>query len=539
MFHFPFKKNRKPNNDQSAKPPEQVCGNSAGADTEGGKTGAISAAIDDNLKFLSNYFGSGIGLHENKYEFSEYGIQFGLVYIDSITDKELIRNDVLLPLLRFEDKLKFQSPDHVLGLMQSRILTATHTQVLSNMDEVTQKLVSGYTVLFLEGGSDALVIGSRKVEKKAIEVPANETTVLGSQESFNDDLTTNTCLILKRLPVPKLRIEEYTLGRLSQTKAKLVWLDGIADPNIIQEAKNRLGRIDIDNVDGIGALAQLIEDKAWSIFPKFRQTERPDMTVKGLTDGRFAILCDNSPFAFVAPISFWECFKTMDDYQDKPIVSSYLRIIRYVGFLLATLISSLYLAFVTYNQVIIPPSLALNIAAGREGVPFPSVLELLLLTFLMTIIREAGLRLTGSVGYFIGTLAAVVIGQAVVTAGYLSAALIIIVAVSTIANFAVSTTTLVYPAKLLNYYFILLAGMFGIFGIVNGLVFLYWHLVSLSSFGVPYLNPVVPFDKDGFKDTFIHFSFGAMKKRMKRLAPQNRVRVGEGGIIGAQEGDGA
>lgn len=535
MFHFPFSKKN-----EHKKPPEES--KPSGDAAVSGKRRspvAIFAQVSDNLKYLSEYFGNGIGLLGNQYELSGTGIPFGIAYIDSITSKEIIRDEVIKPILQHESKGKLQSPDELLTVMRTTVIPVMETKLFDDMGEVIQKLVSGCAVLFLEGASHALVIGSRKVEKKAVEVPANETTVLGSQESFTDDLTTNTCLILKRLPVPDLRFEEYTVGRLTQTKVELIWLDGIADPNIIQEAKNRLGRIDIDNVDGIGTLAQLIEDKTWSIFPKFRQTERPDTTVKNLTDGRFAILCDNGPFAFIAPITFWENFKTMDDYQDKPIVSSYLRIVRYVGFLLATLISSLYLAFVTYNQVIIPPSLAINIAAGREGVPLPSVVELLLLTFLMTIIREAGLRLTGSVGYFIGTLAAVVIGQAVVTAGYVSASLIIVVAISTISNFAISTTTFVYPAKLLNYFFILLAGMFGIFGIVNGLVFFYWHLVSLSSFGVPYLYPVVPFEKDGFKDTFVHFSYGAIKKRMKRLAPQNRVKVGEGGIIGAQEGDGA
>jgi hypothetical protein len=201
----------------------------------------------------------------------------------------------------------------------------------------------------------------------------------------------------------------------------------------------------------------------------------------------------------------------------------------YIAVMLAAASPSLYLAFVTYNQAIIPPTLALSIAAGREGVPLPTVIELILMSLAMSVIREAGLRMTGSVGYFIGTLAAVLIGQSIVTAGYVSSSLIIVVAAATISSFAISTTTMVYPVKILDFFFIVLAGLFGIFGIVNGLIILFWHLVSLNSFGVPYLYPVIPFDKDGFKDTFVRSSYRKLKKRTKRLAPQNRVREGDNG----------
>lgn len=204
--------------------------------------------------------------------------------------------------------------------------------------------------------------------------------------------------------------------------------------------------------------------------------------------------------------------------------------IRYLSFALSILISSLYLSFVTYNQAIVPETLALNIAQGRQGVPFPSVLELLILTLSITIIREAGMRMPSSVGYFVGTLAAVIIGQAVVTAGYVSASLIIVVAVSTISTFAISTTTMLYPARLLNYIFIILAGCFGIFGVECGLIFLFWYLSSLSSFGMPYLYPLVPYDREGVKDLFVRSRSSVLRKRTKFLSPQNQVRTGEKGI---------
>lgn len=483
----------------------------------------VFPAVDDNIAYLTSLLGEGIGLITSKYQVFDNRLEMGILYIQSISDDEVIRNHVLQPLLNYTGKMNSE-PDKTLTSIQTHIISVADTQVVYDLNQVTDLVIKGYSALFFENAKSVLILGTRKVITKGVASPENEAAVLGSQESFTDDLQSNMSLLVKRLPVRSLHFEEFTVGTLSQTKVKLIWLEGVADLKTVEEAKRRIQKINFDSINGIGTLAEFIEDRPMSIFPKYRQTERADTVAKSLCDGRFVILCDNSPFAFYAPVMLWDNFKTMDDYEDRPLVGSYLRLVRYVAFLLSTLVSALYLSFVTYNQSIVPSSLALNIAAGREGVPFPTVIELLLMTLSITIIREAGLRMPSSVAYFIGTLAAVLIGQAVVTAGYISPSLIIVITVSTIASFAISTTTLLYPARLLNYFFILLAGFFGIFGVVNGLVIVFWHLITLESFGVPYLYPVLPFDKQGFKDIFVRFPFYKMKERMKRLAPKNRVR---------------
>lgn len=487
--------------------------------------GKVSLKVDDNLNYLKNLFGNGINLINNKLELPESHLLIGLDYISSISDKEMIQRHMVMPLLQCKIK-SFQNPDNALQIIQAQVISATDIRMTNEMSEVISHLLNGDTALFVENATSALIIGSRKVEKRSVEAPENESTVLGSQESFTDDIETNSSLIIKRLPVQNLHIEEFTVGTLSQTKLKLIWLDGVANPEFINEARSRIQRIDIDSVNGIGAVAELIEDKPLSLFPKYRQSERPDVVSKNLTDGRFAIICSNSPFAIMAPSMFWDNFKTMDDYEERSLVSSYLRLVRYLSFLITTLLSSLYLSFVTYNQAIIPPTLALSIASGREGVPLPSILELLLLTLSISIIREAGLRMHGSVGYFMGTMAAVLIGQSVVMAGYISPALIIVVAISTISSFAITSTTMLYPARLLNYFFILLSGMFGIFGVISGIIIVFWHLCTLNTFGVAYLYPLLPFDKNGFDDVFIRPRLSVLVKRMKKLSPHNRLRSG-------------
>jgi spore germination protein KA len=199
-----------------------------------------------------------------------------------------------------------------------------------------------------------------------------------------------------------------------------------------------------------------------------------------------------------------------------------LRIVRYIAFFISVFITPLYLSFVTYNHAVVPQPLALNIAAGREGVPFPSVIEVIALSFIMSIVREAGLRMPGSTGYFIGTLAAVLIGQAIVTAGYVSASLIIVIAISTISSFAVSSTTLLYTSRLLNYFYILFSAVLGVFGLTCGFILTCWHLLTLRSFGLPYLYPVIPFDPEQWKDTFVRAQTANIRKRPRILSPYNR-----------------
>lgn len=484
--------------------------------------GAVFTAIDDNFAYLNDIISTDMGLVQGKYTILEGKIQAGAVYIESLADKNLIGSQVIEPLLLGEADSS-TAIDEIPMLLQSKFISIPGTQPTVSMKQVLLSLLDGELILFIEGANSALIINSRRVDKRSIDKPENEGTVLASLDSFTEDLATNCSMIIKRLPTPALRFSTFCVGILSRTKVKLLWIEGIANAKIVTEARRRITEINIDNIYGVGMLAELLEDNPLSIFPKYRQTERPDSTAKYLTDGHIAILCDNSPFAVLAPITLWDNFKTMDDYAESRTSASYLRIARYIAFLSSILLAPVYLAFVAYNQNIVPQPLGLAIATGRAGAPFPSVVELLIMTLAITIIREAALRISGSVGVFIGTLAAVVIGQAIVAAGYISASIIIVVAVSEISAFAISTTTVIYTSRLINYFFIALAGMFGMFGLINGITIVFWHLASLESFGVPYLYPLAPFELSAMRDTFIRF--GVLQKRFSILAPINRTRT--------------
>lgn len=482
--------------------------------------GAILPSIDENHALLVSILGNGIGLTITKYDIFENKVQIGIAYIQSLVDKNLISSHIVKPLI--ESKIDTMAEQQNLStLIESKFIHIPDIKKTSEINQVINHLLTGYTIIFTQNSKEAIVIGSRTLQNRAVELPNNESTVLASQDSFNEDIETNCSLIIRRLPTPELHFEEFTLGSLSHTKVKLIWLKNKSNSTVVDEIRKRINQINVESVEGIGNLAELIVEKPLSIFPKYKQTQRPDLVARRLSEGYTAVLCDNSPFALIAPLFFWDNFKTMDDYSENVYVASFLRLIRIFSFILSTSISALYVSFVTYNQAIVPSPLAINIATGRDGVPFPSIVEVLMLSIAITIIREASLRLPGSVGYFIGTLAAVVLGQAAVSAGYVSASVIIVIAVTAISSFAISSTTIIYPARLINYLMIIFSGAFGMFGFINGLTLLIWHLVSLRSFGMPYLYPLVPFDLQSMKDTFIRAPIKVNSKQSSILLRKN------------------
>lgn len=483
----------------------------------------ILLSIDDNFSLIENRLGNGMGFVKAKYPILQNKVQIGLIFIESMSDKILISKNIIEPLVLSQDSPAPETAD-LLTWIKSKYIYIPNTCVVDNLEAAMDGLLHGNSIIFMDGSPKALALVTKKLESRAIGTPETEATMLASMDSLTENLDTNVSLILRRIPSANLYIKKFTAGKLSQTELLLISIKDICQTSMIEDVSNRIESIDTDIIDGIGSLAELIQDKPFSLFPKYRQTQRPDTIVRNLASGRFVILCSNSPFGMLAPITFWDNLKTMDDYADKPSTATYLRIIRLLAFALSILISPLYLAFVTYNHSIVPPSLAVNITKGREGVPFPSIVEILVMSVSITIIREAAQRIPGAVGYFVGSLAAVVIGQATVNAGYISGTALIVVAISEISSFAISSTTLLYASRLLNYFMILLSGFFGMFGVCNGVAIIIWHMLTLESFGVPYVYPLVPIDRNALRDVILRLPLTSLTKRQELIVKKNKFR---------------
>ncbi|EKP95695.1 spore germination protein [Thermaerobacter subterraneus] len=365
-------------------------------------------------------------------------------------------------------------------------------ETLPGLDEAVMRLLTGHAVLCLEGQRRVWVFEVRSFRQRAVDEPQAERLVRGPRDGFVESVEVNVALIRQRLVTPNLVLRTYRLGDVARTRVCMVYLEGIAPAELVSEVERRLARIRSDAVLDSGQLEQWLEDRPWSPFPQLMETERPDRAVANLLAGRIVLLTDGSPFALVAPALFSQFYQSPEDYYQRWIISTLIRLIRVLSMALALLMPALYIAFVSFHPEMIPTPLAVLLASMRGGVPFPAIGEALLLETAVEILREASIRLPGPIGPAISIVGGLIIGEMTVSAGLVSPAMVIVVAVTTIGSFATPNYSAAIALRILRYPLMLAASVFGLYGVVVGLLLIIVHLADLESFGLPYLYPFTP-----------------------------------------------
>ncbi|MCM1564372.1 MAG: spore germination protein [Dehalobacter sp.] len=458
--------------------------------------------------------------------------KLGIVYIRGMTDKDALNKYVIEPLMNGPNK--FEKLNETPSINRIRfiqgLLKTVDVKETKQMEAVITAVLYGNVCLFIDGTDSALVVGNIKFDKRSIENPETDTVIRGSREGFIEDISTNVSMVRRRLCSPTLRFETFFLGKISRTEIRLSWIEGIANPKIIEEVRTRIQRIDIDYIYGSGLIAELIEDNPSSLWPQVHMSERPDVVAANLAEGRFAIFCNGFPYIIIAPLLFWQNLQTPDDYADKPLIGSFFRLLRHMAFYISLMMSPIFVALVSFHPTIIPQLLAFKIAAGREGVPVPSIFEALMLTLMIDLLREAGARLPKPIGVAVAVLGAVIIGQAAVAAGFVSPTVIIIVAIAAIANFSIPSLELANATRIANYLLIILGGIFGLLGVTIGMAWLLWTVISLRSFGIPLFYPLAPGENYGLKDIFFRAPVWQLRKRPSLLAQDNIKKMGAGTV---------
>lgn len=460
-------------------------------------------------RMLSN--SSDVIIHE--FAFGHERKQNGaLVYIDSIINKDEIHNNILKPLmydsmaLANNEKVDFSNIDDI----QKNFISISDSKKTALLNDLVDSVLTGATALLVGGSIEALVLNSRKWESRSIQEPQTESVVRGPREGFNENVNINLALLRRKIKDPDLCVEDMKIGNKSKTLVYIVYLKSVANPKLVDEVRLRLKRIKIDAILESGYIEQFIEDAPYSIFSTVSNSEKPDKVAAKILEGRVAILVDGTPFALAVPMLFLSSFQSSEDYYSRPYFSSILRIIRFLSFIISILAPASYVALTVYHQELIPTQLLISIAAGRERVPFPAVLEALLMLITFDILREAGIRLPKPIGQTISIVGALVLGQAAVAAGLISPIMVIVVSTTAIASFVVPPQA--DSGTVLRYIYLFLAGAGGGFGIIMGLLVTLLHLASLRSFGTPYLWPIAPIDISGLKDAFIRMPIWALLK---------------------------
>lgn len=435
------------------------------------------------------------------------GVQVILCFLASLTQPSVVNNDII-------DKLSAQRP---LG-------TVGDVRVVPTFGSAVEKILAGDVLLFAPGVPGAFSLAAQGTEHRAIEKPLSETTILGPKESFNESLSTNISQIRRRVRDPRLRFETVTKGALSRTEIRLCYIAGLCNDALVNEARRRLREYRPAGVASAEYLTEALMDDPYTLLPTADITERPDVVALALIEGRFGILVDGASSALILPVSFWCFLQAPDDYYQNYIASSFLRILRYGFLFIALLMPALYIAVTTYHAQMLPTALLISVARSRQNIPFPAVVEAFIMELTFEILREAGLHLPQKLSTSLSVVGALVIGQAAVLAGLVSWPVVVIVSITAITNFAIPRWPLALSVRILRFMEMIAAAVFGLPGVLAMTALILTHMLSLRSFGIPYLFPVAPFDAQGLKDVAVRFPHWAPTPRPRLLAPHWRWR---------------
>lgn len=396
----------------------------------------------------------------------------------------------------------------------------------SDFESLYSQILSGNTVILLDGYNTFLALSTYGPKGRSISEPTSQTIIRGPKEAFTEKLEVNISLIRRIIKDKSMKIENTTIGGITKTNVAVIYLDTIAKPEIINEIMSRLKQIKTDGILDSGYIEEFIKDDPHSIFPTILNSEKPDSVVAGLFEGRVAIIVDGSPYILTAPALFMDFMQASEDYYHHYIIASITRVLRIVSFFLTLLVPSVYIALTTFHHEMIPTTLLISIAAQREGVPFSAFVEAALMELVFEILREAGVRMPRAMGSAISIVGALVLGQAAVQAGIISAVIVITVSITAITSFTIPNYSLSNAARYLRFVFMILSAMFGLFGIYIGMIVLTLHLSKLKSIGVPYLTPIAPRLVNQNKDTLIRFPLWKLKYRPVFTSKTNAPKVG-------------
>lgn len=417
-----------------------------------------------------------------------------MVYIEVAVSNMMLDDSALGKMINHFWEI---SPEDIQEFVRHNSLGIADVKKLENLDESIDAMLAGNAVFFIDGYDKAMKISSKGYPSTGVMEAESEKVLRGSREGFSDSVKSNSALIRKRLRDTRLKVKEYKIGVRSHTLTQVLYMDDLVHEGLLEEVKERLEEFQIDGILDSGMLEQLTEDVWYSPFPQYQTTERPDRAVQEILKGKVVILCDNSPEALILPGNFSSFMESSEDWYHRFEMASFLRILRYLAVIMATVLPGLYLAVIRFHTQILPSALILSFAEAREGVPFSSVVELIFLELAFELIREAGVRVPGSLGNAIGIVGGLVIGQAAVEANLVSPIVVMIVALTALGSMTVPNEEFAAAFRLVKYGFLILGGYLGIYGIVLGVYLVIGHLAGLISFGIPYLVPFIKKEQKG------------------------------------------
>lgn len=491
----------------------------------------ISASLAFNFDYIKNTLGNSSDIVTRKFELGKNDKHtIGILYTDGLSDHNFFQDFILETLLvdiHTEDlNSDSNSASTIYENVKSKSLPIANLQEVIDYHKLYFYLLSGDTILLIDGFPKAIAISSKSWAERGVQEPTTQTVVRGPKDGFSETLRTNTALIRRRIKDTNLWLETKQIGKKTKTDVAVMYLKDIVTDSIVQEVHQRLDNINVDSILESGYIEELIQGNAYSPFPTVFNTERPDVVAAALLEGRVAIFVDGTPFVLIVPALFTHFFQASEDYYHRADISSFIRLLRYLSFFLVILTPAAFIAVTTFHQEMLPTRMLISLAAQREGVPLPAIVEAIMMEITFELLREAGIRMPRAVGSAISIVGALVIGQAAVEAGIVSASMVIVVSLTAISSFVSPSFNMSISARLIRFPLMLLAASFGMFGIMLGLIIMVLHLTSLKSFGIPYMAPNAPFNLNDQKDNLIRLPRPLFKTRPRFINQKNINRSG-------------
>ena len=497
--------------------------------TQGSNTDYLADNLQTNLNHFKKLREQHPDLTIRTFQVGGTNIHAVCLFMKEMVDEQTINSQILNRLMHNWEEfttrdVELISSDKIMDFITNHILSINKIEESQKYSEILMDLIQGSTAVLIDGIDKAILLDTVRAIKTDAIPPSTEAVVRGPQLGFTSSLEANLALLRQTVTNPELSFKSFTLGKRTKRKATMTYIKDLADPDLVKNVEKRIKQIDIDQVLESSYIEQLIEDNSFSPFPQIQNTERPDRVAAGLLEGRVAILLDGTSYVLIAPVTFWMFLQSPEDYYTRWIPGTLLRWMRYMAAFLSLFLPSVYIAFTSFHQGLIPTRLGISIAATREGVPFPSFIEALFMELAIEVLREAGLRLPKPVGQTVGIVGGLVIGESAVQAGVVSPIMLIVVAITAISSFAIPQYNAGIALRFLRFFIMFFAAAFGLYGIILFFLLMIIHLVRLESFGYPYLAPIAPARVQDWKDVLFRSPINRTNQRPVSLKPQDTIR---------------
>ena len=488
----------------------------------------FSESLKGNISLVEGILENSVDLVKRDFIFhKQKNFQAVCFFTDGLTNVEEIEKVINALVFRAQELLDSQGTIEIganfAEEVKRNIVINPSIKLIKKVEEGIEGILSGDSIFLLDQCDQGFLVSTRGWDARSVEEPQTEQVVRGPRDGFTENIRTNTSLVRRRIRDPLFRIEPLKVGKKSKTDVNIAYLKGTVKEGLVDEVKSRLQQIKIDAIIESGYIEELIEDAPLSPFTTIQSTERPDKVAASILEGRVAIFVDNSPFVLIAPTYFWQFLQASDDYYSKYLTGSFFRVIRYIAFIISLTLSSIYVMLASFHHEMIPTPLALTIASGREVIPFPVLLEALIMELAFELMREAGLRMPKPIGQAVSIVGSLVVGQAAVQAGIVSPFMVIIVALTGIASFAIPNYAASYSIRLIRFPLLIASGTLGLLGFAAMFFLIAIHALSIRSFGESYLAPATPFQPSDQKDVLIRMPWWKME-RQPHLAEGNEKR---------------